>query len=659
LYVIGFLPSIEQIALLIAYSQNKDSTRLFDLDSYLNIMNGLNQESSIFKLVSKNISNRLTLNSKNLRLGLNCLINAYERFKEKDKNLISIQISSLFRDILNSLSQANNCRSRFAVKLIKFSLLRRRFLFTTIKNQESTGIWKDNDKKDYFIGFKFNSLESKSLIKDFIHYSACEQSFQSILSSRVIEIEQLIAQIPGCKGKKNFYAGMCYDKKNLQPTNNPFGDQIVKNNANDLGSNCRTQNNYFLNGGFGLGSGHLELTSEGYPALRYHYSIRDVIKNLINSFENKNSTWMELKDKINKNLNEYSGYRPTPNLHSKVFLNVLNMPKLYLKEFYETERGENCKGKDGDVDYFTVCKEISCTCYGSDCSMGNDPFILNWQDSMNTEKNYNSSNSNFSWNFNYSNIYVANICLKGARYIYAEAKDHLVGNLIDFIHSYKSKSDDSLVKYNLGAEFSLIQQTCIAVFHTGETNDKDSCRNPITPDCSKELDYKCKNGGLYDYIISNPVAFKFLPIECDSSHVKYSDENCFRWINFNFLSGTLEFKTSSFFSLNLKIQNSLSSLNDLNKNLQSDTFTNDEAEILADNKNDEATEEIDLMNKMKSYSDSVDEIDFSIDGAFSHTFPNLKSYLYDIEENINTLNNSSQSIKNFYNTIIVCLLILS
>jgi hypothetical protein len=89
---------------------------------------------------------------------------------------------------------------------------------------------------------------------------------------------------------------------------------------------------------------------------------------------------------------------------------------------------------------------------------------------------------------------------------------------------------------------------CIAQFSSGGKNDKDTCRNNLMTKCGNELDYRCKESGLYDIISENPIADLVIPKSCTYSN----DNDCLKWIDKN-LFNQLTLRYSSFPGISLMV----------------------------------------------------------------------------------------------------------
>jgi hypothetical protein len=91
---------------------------------------------------------------------------------------------------------------------------------------------------------------------------------------------------------------------------------------------------------------------------------------------------------------------------------------------------------------------------------------------------------------------------------------------------------------------------CFGVIYSGGKNDKDVCRNVFKETCGNELDYRCKESGLYDILTENPISFNDIPADCDEPNSK----KCYGWINKNILGGGLVIRSSVFGSLSLMLE---------------------------------------------------------------------------------------------------------
>ena len=138
------------------------------------------------------------------------------------------------------------------------------------------------------------------------------------------------------------------------------------------------------------------------------------------------------------------------------------------------------------------------------------------------------------YNFIYIEIYLS--YHNGATITSAIVVDSLYNKYYDI--SYNGNS--------ISSKQTHIYSGCISQFSSGGKNDKDACRNNLKIKCGNEIDYRCKESGLYDIILENPIFGLILPKECN----KGNKNECMKWIDknlFNYL--TLRYSSFSGFSL--------------------------------------------------------------------------------------------------------------
>jgi hypothetical protein len=94
------------------------------------------------------------------------------------------------------------------------------------------------------------------------------------------------------------------------------------------------------------------------------------------------------------------------------------------------------------------------------------------------------------------------------------------------------------VIYSYGKIYGEKTQGCFSVFMSGGKNDKESCRDTMTQKCGNELDYRCKQSGLYDYLNENPIS---TPLQNPDLKILYD----------NFILGNFTLKPSALASYSL------------------------------------------------------------------------------------------------------------
>jgi hypothetical protein len=100
------------------------------------------------------------------------------------------------------------------------------------------------------------------------------------------------------------------------------------------------------------------------------------------------------------------------------------------------------------------------------------------------------------------------------------------------------ESANGNVIYSYGKIYGEKTQGCFSVFMSGGKNDKESCRDTMTQKCGNELDYRCKQSGLYDYLNENPIS---TPLQELSNEILYD----------NFILGNFTLKPSALASYSL------------------------------------------------------------------------------------------------------------
>ena len=90
---------------------------------------------------------------------------------------------------------------------------------------------------------------------------------------------------------------------------------------------------------------------------------------------------------------------------------------------------------------------------------------------------------------------------------YCETQTETNESIFDFGGlSSKDENGELNVVYSYGKIYGEKTQGCFSVFMSGGKNDKESCRDTMTQKCGNELDYRCKQSGLYDYLNENPIS---------------------------------------------------------------------------------------------------------------------------------------------------------
>lgn len=85
------------------------------------------------------------------------------------------------------------------------------------------------------------------------------------------------------------------------------------------------------------------------------------------------------------------------------------------------------------------------------------------------------------------------------------------------------ESANGNVIYSYGKIYGEKTQGCFSVFMSGGKNDKESCRDTMTQKCGNELDYRCKQSGLYDYLNENPISTPFQNQDPNDINILYGN----------------------------------------------------------------------------------------------------------------------------------------
>ena len=108
---------------------------------------------------------------------------------------------------------------------------------------------------------------------------------------------------------------------------------------------------------------------------------------------------------------------------------------------------------------------------------------------------------------------------------------------------------------------------CFGVIYSGGKNDKDVCRNVFKETCGNELDYRCKESGLYDILTENPPSENYLPEPCRSGN-ETNEKNisvinkCQYWFYTYMTNGNIELKPSAIVGFSLLVQANYSNKKD-------------------------------------------------------------------------------------------------
>ena len=562
-HIIGYFPYSEQEIL---YKSIKDditnyNTEIFDFDKYIKLMkkeigNGINY----FRYQHRSLSYYLTLEAKRYQLGLGCIKKVANdlSYKSKEDEYMMKFITDDINTILNGQNIMNNCTAIFTAEVTNIIEQRKAYLFSitvNIMNDE----YKDDELEKFFIreknekeinlikGFKYNKEEANTIIKAFKDFSICKQNFNNILYRKTLESQIEISSMNNCINTKepNKNAGMSSNKVEDPSITYKKGKEVGINNGNKIRTDGRTLNNYLLEHGLGLGKIRKEINkyekpSFGLPTIWNEFIEYVKLENTIH----RNTKIDDLIKKIeNDNGNDY---KPYPGIIRAVISSIddegVDEEKLNslseLLSFFEYESLSN--KKEGEFSIEIIKKDSKDSLSISE--MNNQLEINIGEKSYdkilgtyNMKRKINLNGDLYpDYNFIYIEIYLS--YHNGATITSAIVVDSLYNKYYDI--SYNGNS--------ISSKQTHIYSGCISQFSSGGKNDKDACRNNLKIKCGNEIDYRCKESGLYDIILENPIFGLILPKECNLGN----KNECLKWIDknlFNYL--TLRYSSFPGFSL--------------------------------------------------------------------------------------------------------------
>ena len=556
MHIIGYFPYQEQEIL---YKSIKDDltdndTEIFDFDKYIRLMEKeIGDGINYYRYQHRSLSYYLSLEAKRYQLGLGCIkkvANDFSYNSKEDESMMKF-ITEDINSILNGQIIMNKCTAIFAAEVTNIIEQRKAYLFSiTINNMNKVGQDKDlenfliRDEKTHLIGgFRYNEEETNNIIKSFKDFSICKQNFNNILYRKTLEAQIEISSMNNCINTKepNKNAGMSSNKIDEPSITYRKGKTVGINNANKIRTDGRTLNNYLLEYGLGLGKIRKEINKNKKPNFGLPTMWDEFIENL--KSENVKLTYSEIEEMINKIKEDNEiFYKPYPGIIRAVILSIDDNEyeeKLSslseLLSFFEYPTSLTGKflikiGRDSSNEKLTIE------------NLNDDQKIeIKNKSYENILGSYNMKRNTIlneilypDYTFDYIEIYLS--YYDGSTIASAIVNDSLNNSYYDISYNGTSISSNQTHIYS----------GCISQFSSGGKNDKDACRNNLEIKCGNEIDYRCKESGLYDIILENPISGLILPKECN----KGNKNECMKWIDknlFNYL--TLRYSSFSGFSL--------------------------------------------------------------------------------------------------------------
>ncbi len=545
--IIGYLPPAIQYALIKSISDDalsgNNTAPIFDYNKFIDLMSekvGDNDEIRI-KLIWDSLFDYVKKEQERIPLGLGCLQKVAEQYGTKNKRNAEL-LQSVTKSISNIIEQQIdliNAEYEFIYKVGKILNNRLKYFFNfTIDKfnvlDSNTNNFIDIQHKR----FKFDSGDD--ITSDLLNVFKKKNEFNKLLAKNSLLAQANIGQMEGCveDKKNNENAGVSSYQGN-STLMKKRGEYVAHNFANGTRSDGKTQNGYSLNFGFGLGKELIPGTTPHKNLIPYeYYKNIQKLKSISNDMI-KDDSFMIPSEELSKILNDVTRYDSnepglTENLFPeeiKKFYSKLSDNKLknitivvsysnskYKKEFFGEEEEKEEKEKEEKEDY-TIYKGI----FGI---FNKDWFIVT----------------------------------------YAKKSD---GTLV-----YEMSLNDHEIK-NPEDLFGETLNACFGVIYSGGKNDKDACRNAFKKKCGNELDYRCKESGLYDILTENPIPKNDFPKDCSDPY----NNSCFAWVNKHILGGGLIIRPSIFSSLSLILQRYSNKNDDIDETILSDKIDDDDAEL--------------------------------------------------------------------------------
>ena len=531
--VIGYLPPVEQSALIYSINDENENETIFNKSKYIEYMNTTIDNGEFketrYQKVQRNLLEYAKKNQLRIPIGLGCLIKIAEQYgtkndKENSELLQSItnSIDTILEAQLNVIEKEND----FILDMTE-QLNQKKMLLISLKQADLDNILNNNHISNApLIDNILNQIKygSDFDVNSLIELMKAKSSFNKILSKQSLLAIANIGLMEGCMqtGESNINAGIS-SYKGSPIRIKKKGEYVSHNYANGTRSDSKTQNGYKLNFGFGFGT-------QKIPGIQPYknlipYSAYKYVNNLkyVASLMNSDSQYLIHSKNLSDIINDVTKYDNSasfmPNKIISNFDNPNNISRNYSSFISPYNEGEN------------EVYSISCDNIGENCKIWKNGFIYN---DVNYTINASSGYVNF---YSVMGIYSTNTFT-------ASYGKNMQGQLLYEMHynGYNVFSKQS--------EFAETSNACFGVFYSGGKNDKDTCRNVFKESCGNELDYRCKESGFYDIMTENPVSNYDIPLDCQDQN----SNECLAWVDKHIIGGGIVIKPSALMSLSLLIQ---------------------------------------------------------------------------------------------------------
>ena len=528
---IGYLPPVEQSALIYSINDEKSNETIFNITKYSEYMNTIIDNGEFketrYQKVQRSILDYSKKNQLRIPIGLGCLQKIAEQYGTKNDK----ESSQLLQSITNSIDTILESQLNVIAKENEFildmtqQLNQKKKLLFDLKQSELSDIINNNNLNHNLIDNILNQIKygNEFDVNSLIELMKAKSSFNKILSKQSLLIQVNIGLLDGCMqtGKSNENAGISsYEGSPIRVKKK--GEYVAHNYANGTRSDRKTQNGYNLNFGFGLGKEKNSGVKPYKNLIPYStYKYINGLKN-VSSLMNSDSRFLIHGKHLSDILNNFNQF---DNIATYLFDNVLVLKSSNSSKINYNNYFSSSNAKINDV------YSISCENIVDNCSIWTNGTI----------------NSTVIYSINPSSNFLNFYSVMG----YFESNS--------FIVSYGKNSQGKLIYemyyngYNIfskQSEFTEISNACFGVFYSGGKNDKDTCRNVFKEKCGNELDYRCKESGFYDIMTENPASNYDYPLDCQDQISK----KCLAWVDKHIIGGGLVIKPSSLMSLSLLIQ---------------------------------------------------------------------------------------------------------
>ena len=563
---IRFFPKAEQYLFLnrlnvVNTLKSIHNTSLINKNQLYSDLNKSNEQNiNLYDEIKKSFFEFVKQNERRTTVGLGCLIKVAEKYGAK--NLENYELLKAVKKYLKEIyvAQENMLEKEFFfINDIKDQLNEKKVSLYNITLEECYKTKYDNNSinwKDCIKDFEMNKLNLTS----FEEFADAKNEFNFILHKNALLAQINIGIMIGCNGGINPDAGLSSYK----------GTYLNGSRMDGL-----TQNGYNLNFGFGFGNSRFD-NMEPISDLLYYGKFKEY--------------YLELRDIFNTMTKHYV-FKDVANL-GNVILNRVNHAKL--KNITKPVFGKDMQILEDRIlnnDTFTN-SSIIIELKNKEPIDGKNSRIVYDDESVavrKCEKKENSSVCYYRIN-NGSEITDESLykIFNGIIGSYSMTNDSLDAMTFVLMYAQNYTDNDFYIKISIGnksvehdnATLTRTLNACFGVIYSGGKNDKDVCRNVFKETCGNELDYRCKESGLYDILTENPISVNDYPIDCSDTE----SSRCYNWINKNILGGGLVIRASVFGSLSLMLER-YSQQNDV-FNDDSVLLENEESEESEDNSDD-------------------------------------------------------------------------